>query len=217
MNIYEKLKRSLNLKSSPIGVKLIYSNGKELDIDKKFNKVNKIGRYCEFVKRASKGEFIKLEKRDFLCLNAELVLGFKKPMHIKIDMRLNNDNLKHILLFPINEYEMEDVNSIILIVTPRNCTDILEAYVKIFNKPLAISIGATMGACGEVTSYVIKNKKMNFSFACNGARIYSGFDDCELLCGIPIKQVATLSNELEFIAKERKIDMEMVKKLKNYD
>jgi len=217
MNIYEKLKSSLNLKSEPVGVKLIYGNGKRLKINEKFEEVNKLRRYCELVKRASKGEFFKLKKGDFSCLNAELVLGFQKPIHIEIDMRLNLENLKYILLFPINEYYMEDADSIILIVTPRNCTDILEAYAKIFNKPLTISIGATMGACGEATSYVIKNKKINFSFTCNGARIFSEFDDCELLCGIPNEQVAIFSEELEHIAEERKIDMEMVKKLKNYE
>ncbi|MFX1391637.1 MAG: DUF169 domain-containing protein [Promethearchaeota archaeon] len=216
MNQFEKLKHLLNLKSDPIGVKLIFEHGKNENIDLNFKEPAKLERYCEYVKRASNGEFLKIKKGDFLCVTGEIMLGFKKPENIKLDMRLDIRSLTQVLLFPINKFDKNDYDSILLIVNPRNCMDIIEAYVKLYKKPLKLSCGAITGVCSEVTAYVIKREDINFSFLCSGSRIFVEFDDCEMLCGIPANMVDDLIRELEIILKDREADMELLQKIKDY-
>ena len=120
MNKFETLKQMLNLKADPIGVKLIFEHNKNDEIDSKFKAASKLERYCQFVKRASKGEFLKITKGDFLCVTGEIMLGFKKPVNIELGMRLDIRGLTHVLLFPISKYDKIDVDSILLIVNPRN-------------------------------------------------------------------------------------------------
>ncbi len=180
MNLYEKLKKSLKLKFDPVGVKLIFESNENNINDDKFKSVSNLQRYCEYVKRASKGEFLELKRGDFYCVTGEIMLGLKEPETIEFDNRLKFRGLKSILVFPVNKLENIAVDSIILIVNPSNCMDITEAYTNIYNKPLKIEIGTQSGVCSDVTALVIKREEINFSFLCVGSRIYAGYDDCEL-------------------------------------
>ena len=45
MNRFESLKKTLKLKSNPIGVKLIFEHSKIDDIDDKFKRADKLERY----------------------------------------------------------------------------------------------------------------------------------------------------------------------------
>ncbi|TFF87434.1 MAG: hypothetical protein EU550_03265, partial [Promethearchaeota archaeon] len=188
MNKFEILKKSLDLKYNPIGIKLIFENETN-QIPDKFNEPKDLQRYCAFVKKAAQGEFIKIKKGDFSCVTAEIMLGFKKPKKVEMNMRMNIRGLNSILLFPANKYNLNNFESIILIVTPKNCMDIIEAHTRIFKKQLKISCGLYTGVCSEVTAQVIKTEKINFSFLCSGSRFLTGFDECELFCGIPSKMI----------------------------
>ncbi|MFX0081190.1 MAG: DUF169 domain-containing protein [Candidatus Hodarchaeota archaeon] len=196
MNKFEKLKQTLKLTSNPIGVKLIYDYHEDTGIDPIFKELNSIDGYCEFVKSASKGEFLKIKKGDFSCNNANIMLSFQETDNIELSMKLDIKGLKYILLFPINQYELEDYDSIILVLNPRNCMNIIQAYVRLHNKPLKITCGIINGVCSEVTAYVIKRNDVNFSFLCTESRNDGTFNDCELLCGIPAKMTKDLINEI---------------------
>ncbi len=211
------LKESLNLKYRPVGIKLFYKNQDIKQLNTSFKEPIKMQRYCEFVKRAAQGERLKLKKGVFSCVTAEILLGFKKPEYIEMPLRLNVENLEYIILFPIDNYNPNDIDSVILIINPKMCMDIIKAYNKAFNKPLNSSFGQITGICGEITADVIKNKDLRISFLCSGSRIFANFDDCELLCGIPREMVDPLVKELEIIAKDRKADEELMRQFKNYD
>jgi len=213
MNRFEELKQALKLKSNPIGVKLIFDHSKIDDFDYKFRRPEKIERYCEYVKKASKGEFLKIKKGDFLCVTGEIMLGFKIAQHIELGMRLDVRGLTDILLFPINKYNLNSFDSILLIVNPRNCMDIIEAYVKLYKRPLKLTCGSITGICSEVTAHVIKREEVNFSFLCSGSRIFAEFDDCEMLCGIPAKMTNDLINEIIKISHEREADKQLMEQL----
>lgn len=215
MNKFETLKQALKLKSNPIGVKLVFDHSKNEDDDIKFKKSSRLERYCEYVKKASKGEYLKIKKGDFLCVTGEIMLGFKKPENIELGMRLDVRGLTDVLLFPINKYNPKDFDSILLIVTPRNCMDIIEAYVKVYNRPLKLTCGSITGVCSEVTAYVIKREDVNFSFLCSGSRIFAEFDDCEMFCGIPAKMTHELIDEIIKITHEREADLELKEQVRN--
>jgi uncharacterized protein (DUF169 family) len=214
MNIFENLKHSLNMKYNPVGVKLIFEQS-NIEIDSKFKEITKRKRYCEFVKDAANGEFYILKKGDFSCVIGEIMIGLKAPETIELDKRLTFKGLKSVLLFPINEFLIEDIDCIILIVTPSSCMDIVEAYIKVYEKPLKVDLGAYSGVCSDITAMVIKREDVNFSFLCSGSRIFAQYDDCYLLCGIPGKMCPELIKELEHLSIDRKADYELIKQLYN--
>ena len=210
INKFEKLKQTLNLNSDIIGVKLIYEHNKNINISPKFKEAVQMERYCEYVKRASHGEFLKIKKGDFSCHTVEVMLGFKESENLELTMRLEVKGLKYILLFPINRHLLENYDSIILILNPFDCMNIIEAYVRLYQKLLKITCGAINGVCSEVTAYVIKRNEVNFSFLCPESRRNEVFSDCELLCGIPAKMTNDLIDEIIKITLKRKATKELV-------
>jgi len=196
MNTFEDLREKLHLKNDLVGVKLIYEHNENSKIDALFKEDLKSERYCEYVKRASRGEFLKIKHGDFSCQTAEVMLGFIETDNLELTMRLDVKGLKYILLFPINKYDIEDYDSIILMVNPRNSMKIIQAYVRVYRRPLKITCGAINGVCSEVTAYVIKRNEVNFSFLCTDSRENGTFGDCELLCGIPANMANDLINEI---------------------
>lgn len=209
MDKFEKLKQVLNLKSDPVGVKLIYSHDKNIKNDANITEATSFESYCEYVKRASEGEFLKIKKRHLSCKTAQIMLGFQDSDNLELTMRLNIKGLKHILLFPVNRKDLEDFDSIILILNPRNCMNIIRAYVRLYHKPLKITCGAINGVCSEVTAYVIKRNEVNFSFLCPNSRENGTFDDCDLLCGIPAKLADEMLNEIIKVAKSLKMKIHL--------
>ena len=215
MNKFESIRQKLNLEFNPIGIRLIYEHDKDIKIDPIFKDINKHEGYCEYVKRASHGEFLKIKKGDFSCKIANMALGFQESDNLELTMKLDIKGLKYILLFPINKYELEDYDSIILILNPRNCMNIIQAYVRLYKKPLKITCGIINGVCSEVTAYVIKRNDVNFSFLCAESRKNGIFGDCELLCGIPAKMTKELINSVMKIADEKLIPKEIIKPIEN--
>ena len=210
MNKYEKLKQALNLNSDLIGVKLIYERNKNASIYSKFKEADQMERYCEYVKRASQGEFLKIKKGHLSCHTADIMLGFKESENLELTMRLEVKGLKYILLFPINKFLPENYDSVILILNPLHCMNIIEAYVRLYQRPLKITCGAINGVCSEVTAYVIKRNEVNFSFLCPDSRGNGVFSDCELLCGIPAKMTNDLIDEIMKITQERNATKELI-------
>jgi len=196
MNAFESLKQALSLKADPVGVKLIYDHDNSIEIDIRFKEGRRLERYCESVKRASEGEFLKIDRGHLSCKTAEVMLGFKDSDNLELTMKLDMKGLKNILLFPINKCNLENYDSIILIVNPRNCISIIRAYVRLYKKPLKITCGTINGVCSEVTAYVIKRNEINFSFLCLNSREAGTFSDCDLLCGIPANMTNILINEI---------------------
>jgi len=201
INKFEKLKQALNLKSNPIGVRLIYDHDSNVILNSNFKQANKSESYCEYVKRASEGEFLIINKGHLSCHIAEVMLGFEDSDNLELSMKLDIKGLKSILLFPVNKIDHVDYDSIMLIVDPRNCMNIIQAYVKLYQKPLKITCGALNGVCSEVTAYVIKRNEVNFSFLCPNSRINGTYGDCELLCGIPTKMTNELIDEIIIMAR----------------
>ena len=142
------------------------------------------------------GKILIINKGDLSCHIAEVMLGFEDSDNLELSMKLDIKGLKSILLFPVNKINQEDYDSVMLIVNPRNCTNIIQAYVKLYQKPLKITCGALNGVCSEVTAYVIKRNEVNFSFLCPNSRINGTYGDCELLYGIPAKMANDLIDEL---------------------
>ncbi|MHA2391128.1 MAG: DUF169 domain-containing protein [Promethearchaeota archaeon] len=196
MNRFEILKQALDLKVNPVGVKLIYDHDKNKEFGGMFKEAARTKSYCEYVKQASKGEFLIIKHKHLSCDIAEIMLGFKDSDNLELTMKLDMKGLNNILLFPINKIFLEDYDSVILIINPHNCMNIIQAYVRLFKKPLKITCGAINGVCSEITAYVIKRSDVNLSFLCPNSRKNGTFEDCELMCGIPYKMSNDLIDEI---------------------
>ncbi|TFG03034.1 MAG: hypothetical protein EU539_12600 [Promethearchaeota archaeon] len=194
MNVYKKLKERLRMKYSPVGIKLIFE-GQDFD-DKHFKAMKTKQRICEYIKRAAKGEFLKIEEKNTSCFSTGKSESLKVSENIELDMKLNIRGLKYLLLFPLTSQELEEMDSLILIITPKMGTSIIETYVELYKMPLKLTVGARSGVCSEIIAYTIKRENLNFSFLCNGARKYGEFDECELLCGIPAKMAKEIVEKL---------------------
>ena len=134
MNKFEMLKHALNSKADPIGVKLIYDYDQTYKSNPELKELAKLHGYCEYVKRASQGESLILQKESFSCHTGNIMLGFKESNNIELTMRLTSRGLKYILLFPINKNQLDDYDSVILVLNPHNCMNIIEAYVRLYQK-----------------------------------------------------------------------------------
>jgi uncharacterized protein (DUF169 family) len=93
-------------------------------------------------------------------------------------------------------YSKEEYDGFILIINPEKAMKVIEAYTELFNKPLKLICGVRSGVCSEITAYVTKREDINFSFLCSGSRKFAGYDECELLCGIPAKMADELIGKL---------------------
>lgn len=196
MVIYEKLKKVLSLKYHPVGFKLIFDRNYRQEIEKKFKETTEIRRFCDYIKQAGEGEAIRLKETDSSCIITEKQSDIPQSPRLELDIQLNFRGLKYFLLFPIDLYPEEDFDGIILIVNPKNAMKIIEAYTELFQKSLKLVCGVRSGVCSEITAYVTKRQDVNFSFLCSGARKFAGYDDCELLCGIPGNMAEELAEKI---------------------
>ena len=82
INKFEILKQALNLNSNPIGVKLIYDRERNLTLNSNFKKANKSESYCEYVKRASEGEFLVINRMSPFTLYNAILGSCSKRVHL---------------------------------------------------------------------------------------------------------------------------------------
>jgi uncharacterized protein (DUF169 family) len=195
MNKYKKLIKKLNLKYPPIGLKLIYEQRSSSEFLKKFQKISKKQRFSQYIKRVAEGELLKLTESDTSCISSD-TNGHDSFSNIELDMKLNIRGLKHLLLFPVDQYPKEDMDALILIITPIQFMKLVEVYVDLYNKPMKLSTGASTGVCSEIIAHVIKRDDVNISLLCHGAREYARFKDDELLFGIPSKLISDIIGEM---------------------
>jgi uncharacterized protein (DUF169 family) len=197
MNIYQSLKKSLNLQFNIVGLKLMFENEADVKIEKDFFEIKEKDRFSRYIKRAARGEYLKIHNKFTNCIAKKgSENGPALSDHVEMEMKLNIRGLKSILLFPINKNPEIKIDSVILIVTPLECTRIIEIYVELYKKPLNVVTGTHFGVCSEIAAFVIKREDVNLSFLCHGARRYGKFKDSELLCGIPKKMVKEMFSML---------------------
>lgn len=195
MNKYKNLMKKLNLKYPPIGLKLIYEQYSSGEFIKKFQKIEKKQRFSQYIKRVAEGELLKLTESDTSCISSD-TNGHDSFSNIELDMKLNIRGLKHLLLFPVDQHPKEEMDALILIITPIQFMKLVEVYVGLYNKPMKLSTGASTGVCSEIIAHVIKRDDVNISLLCHGARGYAKFKDDELLFGIPAKLIPDIIEKL---------------------
>jgi uncharacterized protein (DUF169 family) len=158
-------RRYFQLKYSPVGVKILteYVESGEEEL-----------RFCEAVKIAAGGRRMIISD-NLSCAGAELSLGFVEPLKEK--------ETQAVLLEPFSEMESYDV--VLVIATPEKIMNVSRVYSQVFGEKMTASFSGERAVCGEATAFPVKTGKPNLSFLCEGARIYAGYGDEEVVAGFP--------------------------------
>ncbi len=191
----------------PVGVKIIQNTIQEWDDS--FKGVEKDKRFCYYVLRAARGEkYVITEDSDLDCYTPFLCLGFKEPKYVDVQPRINPAITKAVLIGPLNEFTTP-IDTIIFIVNPKQGMLLTSALFSFLKKKINATFGSTMAVCGEIVAYTFENKTPNISLLCGGARIFSGYDDTELIFGVPFHMFDQLYEALKKLEELQALELKI--------
>lgn len=151
--------------------------------------------FCEAVKEAAlEPTNIILDTKDHACPNAELVLGYVEPKYVDLPYRVQKPTKAIRLTNPPNE----DSDLVIVIGTAKQMMDMSSLVGGI-----TASFGeeGSFGLCGEAVARVILEGKPSASLFCQGARVLAGFNDSEMVVGLPMDAARNLAIKIQDIEK----------------
>ncbi len=155
-------------------------------------------RFCEAVKRASKGERIVLTEFNLSCSGAEISLGFIPPLFDEeneveyenetegmLNGERKSDERRETKAVIVEPYRGQECDVILVIATPDKIMRISSLYSQLFNESIHAVFKGENAVCGEATAYVKESGKPNVSFLCEGAREYANYSREEIVIGFP--------------------------------
>lgn len=145
-------------------------------------------RYCEMVKEAAEGGEYSARLTDMACPNSELTLGFRQPKYVEVEPRLKT-NTKQVEIFSNLE---RDFDVALFVLTPHQVMTL-----SILLGGITADFRGELAVCGEATAEVINEGKPNVTFLCNGARMFGGYRENELVVGIPAAEARKLEEKVE--------------------
>jgi len=210
----EKLIEKLDLKSSPVAIKLIIN---EEDIPEGIEKTNKKERHCQMVKDASKGEMFYSLSEEQTCKGGSAALGLEDfPEKIttgefyyklgrfktvgsgkrtmdripKIDLRL------HAIAYAPLEKATFQPDIIILIANPKQGMLISKAIVYTLGGRVEANFAGIQSVCADAVAGPFMTKNPNITLACSGSRAHAKVADDELIIGLNGENIGCTVNAL---------------------
>ena len=206
-----QIKKILGTNLFPIGIKIVQNGfGKW---DESFRDVSSNKRFCYFVSRAARGEtFVITNSSELDCFHPFVALGFDEPTNADIQPRISPAITKAVLIGPLHKFKTP-VDTILFIVNPNQAMFLTTAYRRISRENIKASFGAAMAVCGEAVAHTVKYKTPNISFLCGGARIFSEYQDTELVFAVPFHLFEELYPALQKIEALQAFELEMKNKV----
>lgn len=170
---YENLRAHLGMKYNLVGVRLV----KEQDYTPGMVDSMRAGErkwYCAMVKQAACGKTFAATVDDMGCPNSELALGLRKPKYSNMPTMIK-DNIKAVVIGPI-----EGADVILFVLNPKQVMKL-----SIILGGMSADFKGEVAVCGEATAMVIAEGIPNMTLLCNGARMYGGYIDSEVVVGVP--------------------------------
>lgn len=190
----ENVREYLGMKYNLVGVKILRDEIPADKLDKL--RPDKPVEYCRLVSEAARGKSYIFTSDDFACPSPIVTLGFEEPKYVDIQPRISPPETKAVEIGPLDAVKDPDV--ILAILNPKQTMEVAILLGGIEAK----SEGST-AVCGEATAGPYMEKKPNVTFLCQGARIYGGYKDSELILGSPLETFKKLSTKIEELAKTR--------------
>ena len=211
-NIIEK---SLNLKTSPVSVKLFE---KEKDAEEIFEKTNKTI-HCQAIITASKGKSFYGTIAEIGCPIGAGILGLKElpekilngsqfdKMNVTssqesgkalIDSIAKNNRIEAIAYMPLEDSKIEP-DVVVIIAKPRQIFDLIRANTYQEGKRMDNSVGGTQSLCGDIVVNSIQTNEPHISFGCIGSHMATELSEDQVIIGIPISKLEEIANSLNII------------------
>ncbi len=209
------IKESLNLKTSPVSVKLFE---KEKDAEEIFEKTNKTI-HCQAIITASKGKSFYGTIAEIGCPIGAGILGLKKlpekilngsqfdKMNVTssqesgkalIDSVAKNNTIEAIAYMPLEDSKIEP-DVVVVIAKPRQIFDLIRANTYQEGKRMDNSVGGTQSLCGDIVVNSIQTNEPHISFGCIGSHIATELQEDQVIIGIPISKLEEIANSLNII------------------
>ena len=165
----EIIRAHLNMEHRPVGVRFVFDEPGDDP-----PRPDKPGWYCQMVLQAAAGRPATVRMEDLSCPNSELSLGFRKPRFVKI--KTGFDRLtRAVVVGPVRHADV-----ILLILNNRQTMN-----MSILLGGISAEFRGEVAVCGEATAQVYLEGLPNLSFLCNGARLFGGYTDSEVVLGLP--------------------------------
>ena len=209
------IKESLNLKTSPVSVKLFE---KEKDAEEIFEKTNKTI-HCQAIITASKGKSFYGTIAEIGCPIGAGILGLKKlpekilngsqfnKMNVTssqesgkalIDSVAKNNTIEAIAYMPLEDSKIEP-EVVVIIAKPRQIFDLIRANTYQEGKRMDNSVGGTQSLCGDIVVNSIQTNEPHISFGCIGSHMATELSEDQVIIGIPISKLEEIANSLNII------------------
>ena len=186
-----KFRKFFELPSSPVAIRIINDGSEE-------KKSSQPMRFCEMVRRSAVyGESFVFGVEELTCTSAELALGFTEPSYGEVYPRIKPASTKLVSISPLEKTDKKP-DVVIIIGTPRKIMRVSTILAQLHEKkPVEVKFKGEFAVCGECTAIPFMEKKVNLSLLCNGARMFSGYRDDELVMGFPLDDFIQISESTE--------------------
>ncbi len=186
-----KFRKFFELPSSPVAVRII-TDGSEQKINAQPM------RFCEMVRRSAVyGESFLFGVEELTCTSGELALGFTEPSYGEVYPRIKPANTKLVSISPLEKTDKKP-DVVITVGTPRKIMRVAKVLSQLHEKqPVEVKFKGEFAVCGECTAIPYMEKKVNMSLLCNGARMFSGYRDDEIVMGFPLDDFIRISESTE--------------------
>jgi uncharacterized protein (DUF169 family) len=100
-------------------------------------------------------------------------------------MRARRKSCFGIMVQPIEKYETELPDVVILATNARNGMRLLQGYTYSYGSQPAFTMTGNQAICVECTSYPMEANRMNLSMLCSGTRYLANWKQDEIAIGFP--------------------------------
>ncbi len=187
----KKFRKFFELPSSPVAVRIISEGSLQKTSMQPM-------RFCEMVRRSAVyGESFVFGVEELTCTSGELALGFTEPSYGEVYPRIKPANTKFVSVEPLEKADKKP-DVVIVVGTPRRIMRISTILAQLHEKqPVEARFKGEFAVCGECTAIPFMEKKVNLSMLCNGARMFSGYRDDEIVMGFPLSDFIRLAESTE--------------------
>lgn len=221
--IVKDLNELLNLKGSPVAVKLV----KNMDeIPAGYPKMSEKKRHCEFVQDARlKGDKGYATGEEHLCKGGAGVMGIEElpetvangSMYYKLGNfktaegatetveaipKIEEKNYAS-MYSPLETAEFEP-DVVILLMTPKQALRISQAYLNKKGGRVSSDYSGIQSLCADAVAAVKERGIPNMTLGCNGSRKFAGIEDEAVIIGIPPENLEDIVEALKIFQEKWK-------------
>ena len=217
--IAETLKETLNLRGSPVAVKLAKS--KEA-IPEGVRSIDDTARHCQMISKARlDGEIFYATADKHVCMGGAWALGLKEltrslrtgEFYYKLGkfeswaacMR-TIQQVPHVpeletyaTVYAPLEKTPFDPHVVIIIAEPRTMLKLAQATLYRLGGRIESTMAGIQSVCADATAQPYLTGRVNYSLGCDGSRRFSGIEDAELGIGIPAEILPEFARALAIV------------------